>query len=272
MKRRIAVLVIITAMLFGCISLTVLAEEPAFADFEAAETVSKSKPDTRLTRKIHLLMVDNSEENKRVVKEFRKIGVKVTTVYSLRKVDPDKYDGLIIPGGHNIDPKMYGARRSKYTYGTNIKKDKLQIRAIKRFVEAGKPVLGLCRGCQVINVAFGGTITQHIPWHRGYRKVKNIKGYWMYRMYGAKKSTYHFHHQCVKKLGEGLVATSYDARSRHIESIQHKSLPVYGVQWHPDCDIKIQGNKIFKEFRKICRNNIAEQQAKDDAPAEGKGE
>ena len=122
MKRRIAVLVMIAAMLFGCIPLTVLAEEPASADFEAAETVSKSKPDKRLTGKIHLLMVDNRKENKRVVKEFRKVGVKVTTVYSLRKVDPGKYDGLIIPGGHNIDPKMYGARRSKYTYGTNIKK------------------------------------------------------------------------------------------------------------------------------------------------------
>lgn len=257
MKRRIAVLLVIAAILAGCMPLTVLAE---------AQT---SEP---ATRKVRLLMVDNSKENERVVKEFRKAGVRVTTVYSLRKVDPDKYDGLIIPGGHNIDPRMYGAKRSKYTYGTNLKKDKLQVKAVKRFAEAGKPILGLCRGCQLINVAFGGTINQHIRWHKGYRKVRNVKGYWMYSMYGARKNTYHFHHQCVKKLGKGLAATSYDVGSGHIESIQHESLPVYGIQWHPDCDTKKQGNKIFRKFRKICLQNIAEQQAEADAPAVEKGE
>jgi len=289
MKKRIAVLLMIAAMIFGAMPLTVLAEdsstasevqseEPAAAEEQsgdttaAEETVPQVVEQAPVKRKVHLLMVDNRKDNKRVVKEFKKVGVKVTTVYSLKKVDPAKYDGLIIPGGHNIDPKMYGAKRSKYTYGTNIKKDKMQVKAVKRFVEAGKPVLGLCRGCQLINVAFGGTIKQHIKWHKGYRKVKNVKGYWMYSMYGKKRSTYHFHHQCVKKLGKGLVATSYDVNSGHIESIQHKTLPVYGVQWHPDCDTKKQGNKFFKEFKKICLQNIKEQQAKAEMPAEEKGE
>lgn len=233
--------------MIGCMPFTVLAEEPG---------------NTKVTTSPHLLMVDNDKENERVVKEFRKVGVKVTTVYKLSRIDPDKYDGLIIPGGHNIDPRMYHAKRSKYTYGTDIKKDRLQIEAVKRFADAGKPVLGLCRGCQVINVAFGGTIKQHIRWHKYFRTVRNVKGYWMYSMYGRKKNTYHFHHQCVKKLGKGLVATSYDVRSRYIESIQHKTLPVYGVQWHPDTAIKKQGNKIFREFKKICLKNMAEQQEK----------
>lgn len=203
-----------------------------------------------------LLMVDNRKDNKRVVREFKKVGVKVVTVYDIDLVDPSKYDGLIIPGGHNIDPRMYNAKRSKHTYGTNIKKDRLQVESVKRFAEAGKPVLGLCRGCQVINVAFGGTIKQHIKWHKGFRKVKNVKGYWMYQMYGAKRKTYHYHHQCVKKLGKGLVATSYDTKSKKIESIQHVSLPVYGVQWHPDCKTNKQGNKLFREFKKIVEDNM----------------
>jgi putative glutamine amidotransferase len=238
MKKRLLSLIIMLVLIFGSMPLTVSAE-------------------SKITRKPHLLMVDNSRENKRVVKEFKRVGVRVTTVYRLSKVDPEKYDGLIVPGGHNIDPRMYHAKRSRYTYGTNIKKDRLQVKAVRRFAAAGKPVLGLCRGCQVINVAFGGTIKQHISWHKGYRRVKNVKGYWMYRLYGSGKNTYHFHHQCVKKLGDGLVATSYDVKSKHIESIQHKTLPVYGVQWHPDCDIKKQGNKLFREFKKICLKNMA---------------
>ncbi len=270
MKKRIAVLLIIAAMLIGCMPLMVMAEDSAATPAAGTGSTAEQKA-APVTRQVHLLMVDNRKDNKRVVKEFGKVDVEVTTVYSLDKVDPDKYDGLIIPGGHNIDPRMYGAKRSKYTYGTSIKKDRMQVEAVKRFAEAGKPVLGLCRGCQLINVAFGGTITQHIKWHKGYRKVKNIKGYWMYSIYGSKRKTYHFHHQCVKKLGEGLVATSYDVKSKHIESIQHTSLPIYGVQWHPDCNTKKQGNKFFKEFKKVCLENMAEQQAKSES-AGRKGE
>lgn len=201
---------------------------------------------------VHLLMVDNQSVNQRVVKHFSKVGVEVTTVYDINQVDPALYDGLVIPGGNNIDPRVYHAKRSKKTYGTDINKDWLQIEAVKRFAAAGKPVLGLCRGCQVINVAFGGTIKQHIRWHKGFRKVRNVKGYWMYRMYGKTRKTYHYHHQCVARLGSGLVATSYDSRSRHIESIQHRKLPVYGIQWHPDCKVGRQGYRVFESFRDIC--------------------
>ena len=209
------------------------------------------------TRKVHLLMVDNSPANKRVVKHFKKVGVKVTTVYSLKKVDPSKYDGLIIPGGNNMDPRSYKAKRHRRTFGTNRKKDKMQIEAVKRFAREGKPVLGLCRGCQVINVAFGGTLKQHIGWHIGFRKVRNVKGYWMYRMFGKTRKTYHYHHQCVGKLGKGLAATSYDMKGKTIESVQHKTLPVYGIQWHPDCKVGRQGYRVFKEFKKICQADMA---------------
>ena len=216
MKKRLTVILMIAAVLFSGVPFAVFAEEPAQeTDVMAEESAPEVTEQVTVKRKPHLLMVDNRKDNKRVVKEFKKVGVKVTTVYSLKKVDPVKYDGLIIPGGHNIDPKMYGAKRSKYTYGTNIKKDRMQVEAVKRFAEAGKPVLGLCRGCQLINVAFGGTIKQHIKWHKYYRKVVNVKGYWMYDVYGKTRNTYHFHHQCVKKLGKGLIATSFDKKKQN---------------------------------------------------------
>lgn len=249
LKRRIITTTLIFLMLF--LAPFSIMPDNAYAAY-GLERNKKAQ-----TKKVHLLMVDNSSANKRVVKHFKKVGVKVTTVYSLKKVDPSKYDGLIIPGGNNMDPRSYKAKRHRKTFGTNRKKDKIQIEAVKRFARAKKPVLGLCRGCQVINVAFGGTLKQHIGWHIGFRKVRNVKGYWMYRMFGKTRNTYHYHHQCVGKLGKGLVATSYDKKGKTVESVQHKTLPVYGIQWHPDCKVGRQGYKVFKEFKKICQANMA---------------
>jgi len=215
-----------------------------------------------------LLMVDNRSDNKRVPKAFKKYaGIKVVTVFSYDAIDPSKYDGLIIPGGNNITPSLYGEKKHPSTFNTNKNTDKLQIEAVKRFAAAKKPVLGLCRGNQIINVAFGGTIKQNLNlknkktvYHKKYHKVTNKKGYWMYSLFGKTKKTYQYHHQCVGKLGKGLVATSYSKgyKYKHIESIQHKTLPIYGIQWHPDSKIKeTKSQKVFTGFKKICLDNMA---------------
>ena len=128
---------------------------------------------------------------------------------------------------------------------------------VKEQAAKGKPVLGICRGCQVINVAYGGTLNQHIGRHKGFRTVRNVKGWWMYDMYGKYHSTYHSNHQVVGRLGKNLIATAYDSNSGHIEAIQHETLPVYGIQWHPDMKMGNKGLKTFKEFRKICEANKA---------------
>ena len=82
----------------------------------------------------------------------------------------------------------------------------------------------------------------------------------MYSLFGKTKKTYQYHHQCVGKLGKGLVATSYSKgyKYKHIESIQHKTLPIYGIQWHPDSKIKeTKSQKVFTGFKKICLDNMA---------------
>ena len=222
---------------------------------------------------VKMLMVDNKAENKRVKKAFESVGCKVDIVYSAKKIRPEKYDALIIPGGNNITPSIYGQKKHASTYGTNKAKDKLQIKAVKAFAKEKKPILGICRGCQVVNVAFGGTIRQNLginkkkcTWHRRWGKSKNIKGYWMYKLYGKIQKNYQYHHQCVGKLGKDLVATSYSYKYtyKHIEAIEHKTLPVYGVQWHPDLKIKEQGSKkFFKSFRDICIKEKQKREAAD---------
>lgn len=187
----------------------------------------------------------------RMVKYLKKAGFEVKRVDKLEDIVVSDYDTLVIPGGHNITPELYGAERDKHTYGTDIAVDELQIEAVKMFAEEKKPVLGVCRGCQVVNVAFGGTIDQHIPgWHKKYRTVKIDRDSWLYPMLGTSESVYHYHHQCVDQLGEGLTATQWDEEDEHIEAIEHTSLPVYGIQWHPD-SMGDRGVDFFKYYRQL---------------------
>ena len=182
---------------------------------------------------------------------LRRAGCTPVVVRSV-KVNIKKYDGMAIPGGGDVTPKMYKAKRNPNTYGTSLKRDRLQTRLVRKFAKANKPVLGVCRGNQVINVAFGGTLKQHIPgWHRGSRTVKIKKGTWLYKTYGKSESVSHYHHQCVKRLGKGLIATQWDKSSGLIEAIQHKKYPVWGVQWHPD-HMGGRGLKVAKKFRREC--------------------
>lgn len=206
--------------------------------------------------KVKLVMLQKrSQDNGSVTSAFRSVGVSVRSVTTLKEADPKKYDGLIIPGGSNdIVPSMYGAKNYGKSIYPDKKFDEHQINAVKRFIKAEKPVLGICRGMQVINVAFGGTMKQDlVPSHQKFRRMKNVKGSLEYRILGKYCMSYHYHHQGIKKLGKGLVATSYDCKSKEIEGIKHKSLPVYGMQWHPELQRGVQGTKgIFRAFKKEC--------------------
>ena len=201
---------------------------------------------------VRALIVDyETNSSKRMVKYLKKAGFVVNRVESIDAFNVEDYDTLVIPGGHNITPSIYGAKRHEKTYGTNEELDHLQIDAVKIFCDAKKPVLGVCRGCQLVNVALGGTINQHIPgWHKKYRTVKIDEKSWLYKRLGTTESVYHYHHQCVEDLAPGLVATQWDEQDDHIEAYEHETLPVYGIQWHPDSMGK-RGVDVFKYYKEL---------------------
>ena len=214
-----------------------------------------------------IVMADrNDPKNRRIKRAFKKIGVKVTIVSKLRQVDPKKYDALIIPGGGDVHPKIWGGKVHPATGPFTPAKDRFQVLAIQKFAKAGKPVMGICRGEQLVNVAFGGTMIQnlypkakHATYERGYHKVKMVRGSWVYDVYGSRKKVYFYHHQGVAKLGKGIKATAWstDHKYKHIEAIEHETLPVYGVQWHPDIHREKQGYKFFREFKKTILKQMA---------------
>lgn len=206
---------------------------------------------------IRILMVDDDAENKRVANRLEREGCKVTTVFDKATIDAGSYDALVIPGGSNVDPSMYGEKRTKHTSGTNKSKDELQIYAVKQFAAQKKPILGLCRGMQLINTAFGGTIDQGDgTYHKGWDKVSFDKDSWFYGIYGKELRAYHYHKQQVKDIAPGFKATTWGKKGRKkiIEGMEHKTLPIYCTQWHPDVKkMGEDGQKTFTAFVDVIK-------------------
>jgi putative glutamine amidotransferase len=170
--------------------------------------------------------------------------------------DPDEaldpIDALILAGGADIDPAAYGAQPHPATHGTVPERDVCEIALTRRAVQRDMPVLGICRGMQLLNVALGGTLRQHVPdlvGHEEHRRnpgsfedsdhdVRLEPGSLAARAAGEDlHATKSHHHQAVDALGEGLVITGRSALDDLAETIE---LPerrfVLGVQWHPEAD------------------------------------
>lgn len=184
------------------------------------------------------------------------------------EVDPDGYDGLLLPGGGDVDPARYGQPMNG-SLDPDPVLDELQWTALKRFDRAGKPVFGICRGHQLINVYFGGTLIQHLdsaPLHtkdtnqtqdRIHRTIAE-KNSWICKLYGEEFITNSSHHQGVDRPGKGLII---DQRSEDgvVEGMHHENGRVFSVQWHPErmCfqhrrNDTVNGDRILSWFLQLC--------------------
>ncbi len=190
----------------------------------------------------------------------------VTAVLSDQVEDENKYDGLLLPGGGDISPIFYH-RKNRGCKDICVTEDIIQLLLFHRFLEQKKPILGICKGIQLINVALGGNLIQDLP-TKGlhayqqadrYHNTKALSGSQLHSLYGTDCITNSAHHQAINKLGEHLKATQY-AWDGVIEALEHKKLPIIGVQWHPErmlpdnhlpprCDhAYADGSKIFSYF------------------------
>ena len=155
----------------------------------------------------------------------------------------DLADGLLLTGGKDVDPKLYG-QDLKYDFVImDEKRDEQEMALIKEFVKRKKPIFGICRGVQVLNVYFGGTLYQDIPDQLGGEHSKGVnhplkikKDSILGNMFGESLVINSYHHQALDKLGEGLTATAWSDSNGHeiVEAVEHDSLPVWAVQWHPE--------------------------------------
>ncbi len=161
-------------------------------------------------------------------------------------------DGLVLAGGADIDPGSYGQPAHAETVGTVAERDAFEIAMTRRAIELDMPVLGICRGMQLINVALGGTLIQHLPEQVGHLEHRRVSGSFdgsdhdvrvaagtlaMRAVGEAHHSTKSHHHQGVDRLGEGLSISAISLLDDLPEAIEVPGRQfVLGVQWHPEAD------------------------------------
>jgi putative glutamine amidotransferase len=168
----------------------------------------------------------------------------------------DLIDGLLLVGGADIDPAAYGQAAHEATVETVPERDCFEIALVNAAIERDMPVLGICRGMQVLNVARGGTLLQHLPEHFGHgehlRAIGSFDGAdhevslrahsLAARAAGeTEHATKSHHHQGIDRLGEGLQVSGRSSIDELPEAIEWEDGPshrrfVLGVQWHPEAD------------------------------------
>ncbi len=217
--------------------------------------------------KIAIPVIVDEEENYK--KAVRAQDAKPVIVSSAEDIKVDDYDALLLPGGCDVDPHRY---HMKNTDCGPLKPDldKLQFAWLDAFVKAKKPILGICRGHQLINVYFGGTLIQDVPCCERHKHNMvtdkdekhdaevSCESSWLCTLYGKYFRINSAHHQAVGHQAACMKADLYstgDSGDHLIEAAHHATLPIWTVQWHPercrpteDRPDVVDGYEIFKFF------------------------
>ncbi|MCP4177832.1 MAG: gamma-glutamyl-gamma-aminobutyrate hydrolase family protein [bacterium] len=176
----------------------------------------------------------------------------------------DCLDGLILPGGADVNPALYGEEFSPLLGTLMSKKGLYEKKILELAAKLDLPVLGICRGCQMINIFFGGTLYQDISlakekyikhWQNrlcddSFHTAELKKGSWLHSIYGNRIIVNSYHHQVVNKVAEGfeVSAKSSDNLVEAIEKVDDQFF--VGVQWHPEM---MNDRRIFENFTKVCK-------------------
>jgi len=159
----------------------------------------------------------------------------------------DALDGVLFSGGSDIDPAEYGQDAHPETNGTRPARDRSELTLLRGALERDMPVLAVCRGSQVLNVARGGDLVQHLPEVVGHEKHKQTPGVFadhevdvregtrLASLLGERAPVKSHHHQGFGRLGEGLVEVAWAAEDGLLEAVEVPGQRfVVGVLWHPE--------------------------------------
>ena len=175
-------------------------------------------------------------------KAFEELGHE--PLISLQMEDLDLADVLILPGsGQDMNPKLWG-EKDQCSNDINDELDAVQWALMDKAIEKGKPILGICRGMQFINVYFGGSLIQDLPCSDShkmaipehYHDVLHLPGTFMEKLYGESSEVNTRHHQGLGRIGEGLQVVSIwnDGEDSVAEAIACQPHTILGLQWHPE--------------------------------------
>jgi putative glutamine amidotransferase len=164
----------------------------------------------------------------------------------------DRLDGVLFSGGADIDARHYGEAGSEHNDAVEPERDDFELNLFKAVAQREIPVLGICRGIQLINVASGGTLHQHVPAHAGFSEppatllhsIDVLPDSVLGSIYGEHHQVNSLHHQTLDRVADGFRITAQHDGS--VEGIEHESMPIVAVQWHPEMLPTRANDPIFR--------------------------
>jgi len=191
----------------------------------------------------------------------------VTTDEEIVKQLAEEIDGLLLTGGVDVNPLEYGEEPLEQQGGISPERDKFEIALLKAVIDLKKPVFAICRGLQIMNIAYGGTLYQDLT-YISKKTLKHQQGSvnlgdethsvfvekdsYLHDIFGEKVMTNSFHHQAVKEVAKGFKVTAW-SKDDIVEGIEKEGdCSVVGVQWHPErmADEHEHMLKLFKHLVK----------------------
>lgn len=167
--------------------------------------------------------------------------LKISHITSLSLGDLFSCDAFLFPGGGDITPELFGESNLGSLH-IDTELDILQLQAFHYAIKKKLPVLGICKGMQLINVGLGGTLIQNLstaslhtsPDQDVYHPTVITPNSFLHALYGDGVIVNSRHHQALGKLGTNLVPVQWCPTDSCIEAIEHTRLPIWGIQWHPE--------------------------------------
>ena len=165
-------------------------------------------------------------------------------------------DKLILTGGQNVHPQFYGEEKTIDSDDYNLARDEFELALLQEALRQNKPILAICRGVQLVNVAFGGTLNQEIEGHwQGLpfgtsHSIETVEGSVVSKLFSKESQVNSVHRQSIKDLAPNFRVTAVDPRDQTIEAIEsideHR---IIGLQWHPEFLVnKEDGNLELFEY------------------------